>query len=214
MDEIKEIKECRKCLVVKTISEFYSNRRICKECRNNQCKEHYNINKEKIIQKSIIWQKNNKSKANESSKKYYIKNIELCRKKNRCYYKSKNKVLLREYRRKYCSNKRKLDPLYNLSVKIRNNINNSIKRSNFIKNSKTTKILGCDFEFFKSYIESQFIKDMSWSNIHLDHIKPMCTASTEENVLQLNHYTNFQPLFIFDNLSKGKKLVEKQLRLL
>ena len=28
----------------------------------------------------------------------------------------------------------------------------------------------------------------------LDHIIPICSAITEEDVIRLNHYTNFQPL--------------------
>ena len=55
---------------------------------------------------------------------------------------------------------------------------------------------------------------MNWDNIHLDHIKPLATAKTEEDVILLNHYTNFQPLLAKDNLNKGKKIIEKQLRIL
>jgi hypothetical protein len=42
---------------------------------------------------------------------------------------------------------------------------------------------------------------MKWDNIHLDHIKPINSYYRKE-VLELNHYTNFQPLFVKDNLSK------------
>ncbi len=39
----------------------------------------------------------------------------------------------------------------------------------------------------------------------MDHIKPISLARTESEVIELNHYTNFQPLWAKDNLSKGKK---------
>ena len=55
---------------------------------------------------------------------------------------------------------------------------------------------------------------MTWNNIHLDHIKPLSTANTKEEILILNHYTNFQPLLAIDNLIKNDSLIEKQLRLL
>ena len=53
---------------------------------------------------------------------------------------------------------------------------------------------------------------MSWENQgkwHLDHIIPISSAKTEEDVIRLNHYTNFQPLWAEDNFKKGKKYEEK-----
>ena len=49
---------------------------------------------------------------------------------------------------------------------------------------------------------------MSWENYgewHLDHKTPISWAKTEEEIYELNHYTNFQPLWEFDNLSKGNR---------
>ena len=40
---------------------------------------------------------------------------------------------------------------------------------------------------------------------HLDHIKPISLAKSEEEIIELNHYTNFQPLWAKDNLSKSNK---------
>ena len=50
---------------------------------------------------------------------------------------------------------------------------------------------------------------MSWSNHgewHLDHIYPVSLAKDQNHVIELNHYTNFQPLWASDNLSKGNRL--------
>jgi hypothetical protein len=50
---------------------------------------------------------------------------------------------------------------------------------------------------------------MSWSNRelwHLDHIYPVSKALNEEHLIQLNHYTNFQPLWAEDNIRKGNKI--------
>ena len=85
------------------------------------------------------------------------------------------------------------------------------------KNSKTKEILGCSFEKFKVHLEKQFKDDMSWENQgkwHLDHIYPVSLAKDEEELIKLNHYTNFQPLWAFDNISKGNKIIEKQLILI
>ena len=37
---------------------------------------------------------------------------------------------------------------------------------------------------------------------HLNHIIPISSAQTEEDVYRLNHYTNFQPLYWLNNLRK------------
>ena len=72
-----------------------------------------------------------------------------------------------------------------------------------------TRILGCTIDEFKSYIESKFKKGMTFENYgewHLDHIIPLATAKTTEDVIKLCHYTNFQPLWAEDNLKKGAKI--------
>lgn len=40
----------------------------------------------------------------------------------------------------------------------------------------------------------------------MDHKTPLASAKTEEEIIKLNHYTNFQPLWRFDNRSKGAKI--------
>ena len=42
--------------------------------------------------------------------------------------------------------------------------------------------------------------------VHIDHIIPLATANTEEEVIALCHYTNLQLLKAQDNLSKNKSL--------
>jgi hypothetical protein len=51
---------------------------------------------------------------------------------------------------------------------------------------------------------------MSWDNYgewHIDHIIPLASADTEEEVLKLYHYTNLQPLWAIDNIRKGSKII-------
>ena len=62
----------------------------------------------------------------------------------------------------------------------------------------------------KEHMERQFIKGMNWENRdqwHIDHIIPLATAQCEDDVIRLNHYTNLQPLWAEDNLSKGSKII-------
>ena len=67
-------------------------------------------------------------------------------------------------------------------------------------------MLGCSWEELKTHIENQFTEGMSWdrlSEIHIDHIIPLASATTEEDLIKLAHYTNLQPLWAKDNISKG-----------
>ena len=84
-------------------------------------------------------------------------------------------------------------------------ITSQLRKRGFSKKSKTYQILGCSYQEFKNHLESQFQPWMNWDNYgkyngelkfgwDLDHIIPLSTAVTEEDVIRLNHYTNFQPL--------------------
>ena len=73
------------------------------------------------------------------------------------------------------------------------------------------KIIGCDWEELKHHIESQFQDGMSWDNWskdgwHIDHIIPLASATNEDEMYKLNHYTNLQPLWSVDNLHKGNRI--------
>jgi hypothetical protein len=102
-------------------------------------------------------------------------------------------------------NKRKSDSKFKLIQNIRANIRKKIKKYGYTKKSRTYEILGCSYEDFKKYLESKFQDWMTWDNRGLyngtecygwdiDHIVPVSTAKTEEDVIRLNHYLNLQPL--------------------
>jgi hypothetical protein len=90
-------------------------------------------------------------------------------------------------------------------LKVRRLIKNSINRKKFTIKSKTYKILGCSYCELKIYLESKFEPWMNWDNYgkyngelnygwDIDHIVPLSSAKTEEEIIKLNHYTNLQPL--------------------
>ena len=93
----------------------------------------------------------------------------------------------------------------------------SFKRIGTKKNTKTEHILGCTIQEFKTYIENQFECWMTLENHgiytgvynetwQLDHIEPISNATTPEDIIRLNHYTNFQPLCSKKNLEKSNML--------
>ena len=102
---------------------------------------------------------------------------------------------------------------------LRNLIRLSIKNGSYTKKSKTEEILGCSFKEFKIYLESKFELWMTWDNHgqytgeynktwHLDHIIPISSGINEEEIVKLNHFTNFQPLCSRKNLEKSNKIYD------
>ena len=167
------MKFCRKCNIEKDDSEFYKHKRVCKICYN----EH-----------NRLWKLENKDLVKSISRNLYLK----------------HKESRREPRRKYAAERRKTDVLFAL----RSNISSSIRQSfdsHKVGSKKSVDVLGCSFEEFKVYLESKFESWMTWGNRGLynggfnhgwdiDHIIPSSSAKSKEEIIKLNHYTNFQPL--------------------
>jgi hypothetical protein len=146
-----------------------------------------------------------KKKQSIRRKEYYLRNIESEREKRKEYYHN-NKKNERIKNNEWKKNKLNEDSLERMKKNLRVRIRKFLNGDN--KSKRTFDIIGLDKENFKLYIESKFKEGMSWENYgewHLDHIKPLCLAENEEDVLLLNHYTNLQPLWGEDNLKKNIK---------
>lgn len=186
-------------------------------------REYRRKNKEKISLYKKEWAKNNPDKIKESQirnknskkisdKKYVFNNIE----KINLYKKEwaiKNKDKVKAANNKYHKNKILNDPLYKLKHYMSNTIRHALRSSNLNKKIKTIKILGCSYIELRLYIESKFENWMTWENYgnptdgifelnkswDLDHIIPLSSANTEDEVIKLCHYTNIQPLCSYNN---------------
>lgn len=80
------------------------------------------------------------------------------------------------------------------------------------KRRHTLEYLDCSVVQLKQHLESQFKHDMTWENHgalwHIDHIVPVhYQTPTLEEVIGRLHYTNLQPLYVKDNLTKGNRFV-------
>jgi len=120
-------------------------------------------------------------------------------------YREANKEKLSEHLR----NRRKNDPLFKLKCNLRNRTRIAFKSGGYRKTSKTQEMLGVDWEVVSAHIERQFTKGMSWSNYgewHIDHIIPLSSAKTEAEIIKLCHYSNLQPLWAEENLSKNNTI--------
>jgi hypothetical protein len=164
-----------------------------------QCDLEYRVeNKERIKKYKDVYRKVNAVELAEKQRRYY----------------ANNKKYIFEYQRIWMNNRRATDVVFKLKCRLRYLIRAYIKKNGYVNNSKTMEILGCSFSEFKKHIEVKFVGDMSWdrfSEIHIDHVIPLASATTEEDVLRLNHYTNLQPLWAKDNLKKGSSMPSNEI---
>ena len=192
---------CNHCKTLKQLDDFHKNKissnGLCKKCKDCTAifrNEYYKKNKDQILIKCKLYYNNKTEKRKEYKK----------------LYREKNKNKISEYHNSYIKSRSKSDSLFKLKTRIRSRISDSIRLSGYTKKSRTHEILGCDFEFFKQHIERQFLPGMTWeklgSEIHIDHITPLASATTEEEVIALNHFTNLRPCWAVENLRKSDNI--------
>lgn len=166
-------------------------------------------NKEHINQYRIKYQstKEYKLRKKEHDKKYKEKNLEKIKSIQKEYY-NKNKKLLNKKAVLRKNNDPKLRIIHNL----RNRIRLVLKGKS--KSKKTLELLGCSLEELKNHLEKQFKSNMSWKNYgkekgcwSIDHIYPLSKCHSIEEIEKMNHYTNLQPLWHWEeNIKKGNKI--------
>jgi hypothetical protein len=150
------------------------------------------------------WRAANLEKSRASALKYARKNKEAVQQQRREYTK-KNRERSREYRKEL----RKKNPLVALRMNLRSRMWAAFIRQRFKKPANTEAILGATVADVRQHLEAQFQPGMSWENYgdwHVDHIIPLASAKTVEEVVALCHHTNLQPLWAAENLSKGAKI--------
>lgn len=104
--------------------------------------------------------------------------------------------------------KRKQNLNFKLSTNLRNRLNDALK--NNFKSGSALNLLGCSIQELKIHLEKQFKPGMNWSNHslkgwHIDHIKPCAKfdLSNPKEQAKCFHYSNLQPLWAKDNISKN-----------
>ena len=94
---------------------------------------------------------------------------------------------------------------------MRNLIKHSFERQGYSKKSHTYEIIGTDYETFYNHLLRTFVDNYGYDwdgkeEVHIDHIIPLASAKTEEEIVKLCHYSNLQLLKAKDNLDKSDKL--------
>ena len=185
----------------------------CRECQKIIKHNWYLKNRQKELDKNKT--KEIKEKARQYRQKKYWSDPDY-----RLKTLEKNKLRRREEpaktkQRENEKLRRKINPTY----RIRNNLNTRLKKIlkqiSSYKTSSIIELCGCDMIQLISHIESLWSNNMSWNNYgpnennwQIDHIIPCCSfdLTQESEIKKCYHYTNLQPLWKKDNLSKGAKL--------
>jgi hypothetical protein len=219
-----ELKKCTKCSLLKSQSEFHKNKKSKDGLRSNciQCGNEYKLlNADKVKEQTKVynqkrrnqkkeWSKQNKEKVNESKKKWSLNNkekrTEYLEKYNKKYY-EENKIFRLKYSKEKQREYRKTNPLFRLKSNLRKRIGRYLK----YKSKSTEEILGISYEEFILFLENKFTEGMTveklGKEIHIDHIVPLSSAKTEEDICRLSHYSNLQPLWCEENYKKGNKIL-------
>lgn len=123
-----------------------------------------------------------------------------------------NRLRQNAYKRALCAKRRKTDVGFRLASALRSRVGKALKGQ---CSGNALRLLGCSAEELRSHIESRFKVGMTWENWgrgwhgarqwHLDHIKALSTfdLTDPEQLSRACHYTNLQPLWASENLSKG-----------
>lgn len=156
----------------------------------------------------------------EKQREYYLKNRERIRKKQQEYY-LKNRDKIREQQRVYYAifrekieNHRRKRRLENPDVRAVHNLRGRISHiiNGNPKEDSTMALIGCPREHLMRHLEVQFKKGMSWENYgqawHIDHKIPISAfdANKPSEMRTCFHFSNLQPMWAGDNMSKGGKV--------
>lgn len=215
--------ECRECERLKF--KLYRKNNPEKVKQRDKISRERNI--EKRHQNYKKWAINNKEYLKEKRKKYYIENKEYF-KTHAKRYGLEHRTRLNEYNKKWkdanidkfrkkqrdYNRIRRENPIYKLQGNVRNMLNTAFKRKNYKKSKKLKEICGCSIDELINHLIMTYEKNynLKWDwqyvkDVHIDHIIPLASAKTEEDVIKLCHYSNLQLLKAEDNLKKGSKII-------
>lgn len=172
-------------------------------------KLYYMENKERIKAKNLAYVQANRMRVKENARRWYSKNSARVAETSKAW-REKNAEKYREASNKREKERRASDPIFAIKKWARYTVAHALRRSGYAKESPAFHVVGCSATRLRQHIERQFLKGMNWENRdqwHIDHIIPLSTAKTEEDVIRLNHYTNLRPLWAKDNLEKSDKVL-------
>lgn len=192
------------------------------EKKKEQDRKYRAENQEKIKAYHKEWRDKNRERLREQQRLRYKENPESFKESKARYIKTHPEDVIesrkryntenRQKRTDYERNKRQTDPIYRFRTSFRCLISQYLRKYGYKGEINVWKVVGCDFETFLDYIKGQFTEGMTMENYghrgecwNVDHIIPISTAKTDEDLERLNHYTNLRPVWASENYKKSKK---------
>lgn len=212
---------CKECHKIGTRKYYQKNKESLKQCavkyrkenrseilvkdrqryqvKKDKLKNHYHQNRDEILsRRKELYSENKESYRLAARRKYQKRKIE-------------NPDGIKKERRDFYE-RHKNDPQYKMRRSIRWGVARISRALKTKKDICSLDYLGCSLDELKVHLESLWQEGMTWDNYgvrgwHIDHIKPLdWFAKNSSNPWEANYYTNLQPLWAKDNLSKGSKL--------
>jgi len=205
-------------------ADYTASRPIDKDARRAYMIEWRKVNQEKILDSKTKWNKRNAEKCKLFARKSYKKHSEKRKASAREYVarnKEKTAARIEKWKKENIERFRKTnrerthkryfsDPSFRLASCLRARVRAAFQTKTEKRTSRsagTRSLLGCSFEFAKSYIEARFLPGMTWDNQgkwQIDHIRPCASfdLTDPDQQRQCFHYSNLQPLWATDNRKK------------
>ena len=164
-------------------------------------------NPKKVAQRYARYRSKNREKVRLAEKSWRHRNSEKV-KGFRLRYRLKNRQVYNKARYLRLKN----DPQFVTLNRLRARLHAALKKTGYKKSASTVKLCGCTPNELMLHLQSKFQEGMHWNNYgkwHIDHIRPCASfdLTDPEQQKQCFHYTNLQPLWAAENLSKGAKVI-------
>lgn len=185
------------------------------------------------------WRAKNREKVNREARERRVRDVKKIRENARARYQKNREKVAAQNREQHQKNRARrlaamrdyhqensdriyarrltkyhIDMAYKLSVLLRTRMRHAVRGS--AKRGSAVRDLGCTIDDLRTHLEAQFVGGMTWDNWaldgwHIDHIQPLASfdLTDRKQFLAACHYTNLQPLWAADNLSKGAHVPAK-----
>lgn len=149
------------------------------------------------------WRDKNRAKYNAINAKYRENNRDKIKSLAKKY---NSRPDIKKRKNKWFIDRKKQDQQFRAMVSLRNRIREALKRFGERPRAKSSMdwAMGCTAYTFKRKMERKFKPGMTWSNIHIDHIRPVSSFDLRlvKEQKACFHYSNCQPLFPSENRDK------------